>query len=155
MKKTILLLIIALGSFALFGCGETATNSSNGTATKTEDSTKNLLKPGDVSPDKPVMPKDLADAAKADKTAWQGKEVAVKGYIMGTSGSGGKFGYSLTLKNEQKASSSEDLVSCKVPEGDMPKGLLSKTVEIKGTIKEVTDQGIVVRLDPCQLTKQE
>jgi hypothetical protein len=153
MKKIFLLTVIAFGSFALFGCGETTTN--NGTATKSEEPAKSTLKPGDVSPDKPVLPKDLAEAAKADKTAWQGKEVAVKGYIMGTSGSGGKFGYSLTLKNEQKASSSEDLVSCKVPEGDLPKGLLSKTVEIKGTVKDITDTGIVVRLDPCQLTKQE
>lgn len=159
MMKNLFLIIITLGIFALVGCGDKAENkpaiANNSSAKKTEETAKNLLKPGDVSPDKAVAVKDLAESVKADKPAWNGKEVAVKGYVMATSGTGGDFGYSLTLKNEKTADSSDDLISCKVAKGDLPKGLLSKTAEVKGTIKEMTDKGVIARLDPCEITNQD
>jgi len=84
MKTTFLLAVASFGIFALSGCGSAGNNTNtaatntgqktNATATKTG----NILKPGDVSPDKAIKVSDLVDSVASDKDAWKGKEVAVK-----------------------------------------------------------------------------
>ena len=143
MKNLTLLTVIFAGIFASSGCGASAISPG-----------KSALKPGDVSADKPVAVKVLIEGVFADKDAWKNKEVAVTGYVSASSGSGGKFGYALTLKNDQQASGGDSTIGCHVPQGDLPQGILGKTVEIKGKIDHIRDEGKGVSLKPCELVKQ-
>jgi uncharacterized alpha/beta hydrolase family protein len=163
MKKIFFLLAIAsFGIFALASCGSTTekTNTAatqntaektNTTATKNEEPAKNNLKPGDVSPDKAVKVIELVDSVAADKDAWKGKEVAVTGYVSGTSGSGNH--QLLTLTNEQTATNKKS-ITCAF-QGDKPDALFAKTVEVKGKISFVNTDGEykTVNLEPCELKK--
>ncbi len=143
MKNLFFLTVILTAVCALAGCGSAGTNSA-----------QSVLKPGDVSPDKPVAVKDLIDGVFADKDAWKGKEVAVAGYVSASSGSGGKFGYALTLKNDRQAGGGDTTIGCHVPQGDIPPNVLGKTIEVKGKIDFIRDEGKNVSLKPCALVKQ-
>jgi hypothetical protein len=141
MKNLIFATVIFLGIFTLAGC-QNITNLAKGG-----------LKPGDVSPDKPVAVRDLIDGVFTDKDAWKGKEVAVTGTVSASSGAGGKYGYALTLKNDSQASGGDSTIGCYVPNGDIPPGILGKNVEVKGTVDFIRDQGKNVSLKNCTLIK--
>ena len=133
MKKISLLTVVALGIFALISCGNTAEKANTGTVA--------------------VKVDELVNSAIADKDAWMGKEVAVTGYVGAYTGSGGALGYRITLKNEA-GSQSKNGVFCTVPQGDVPKELVGKTVEVKGKFQSVeSSEYIWVKLDPCELKK--
>jgi len=151
MKRICFFLAIAsFGIFALAGCGKT-TEKTNIATTKNEEPAKNILKPGDVSPDKAVKVIELVDSVAADKDAWKGKEVAVTGYVSGTSGSGNH--QLLTLTNDQTATNRKN-ISCAF-QGGKPDEVFSKTIEVKGKISYVSTDGEVkmVSLEPCELKK--
>src|SRR6185369_18048564 len=91
-------LVLFAGLIGVGGCNKTGTNGNtaapqntaekaNTAAAKNEEPAK-ILKPGDVSPDKPLKVIELVDSVAADKNAWKGKEVVVTGYVSATSGSG-------------------------------------------------------------------
>jgi hypothetical protein len=162
--KTILFLlaITSFGIFALAGCGKTTEKTNTATtqntaeeantaAAKNGEPAKNILKPGDVSPDKAVKVIELVDSVAADKDAWKGKEVAVTGYVSGTSGSGNH--QLLTLTNDQTATNRKN-ISCAF-QGGKPDEVFSKTIEVKGKISYVSTDGEVkmVSLEPCELKK--
>jgi hypothetical protein len=162
MKNILFLLaIISFGIFALAGCGKTAENTNtaatqntatkaNTAPTKTEGATTSILKPGDVSPDKTVKIVELADSVTADKDAWKGKEVAVSGFVSGTSGSGDHI--LLTLTSEQLATNKKN-VTCAV-KGVKTDDVFSKNIEVKGKISHVEDgEYKSISLDPCELKK--
>lgn len=154
-----LVAIFACCIFALAGCEKTTekTNTAatqntaekaNTAATKNEEPAKNILKPGDVSPDKAVKVIELVDSVAADKDAWKGKEVAVTGYVSGTSSSGNH--QLLTLTNDQTATNAKE-ITCAF-QGDKPDAF--KTVEVKGKINSVsTGEVTMVNLEPCELKK--
>ena len=156
MKKLVLLLTICFGIFMLGGCPEAPKgNTSKPAENKTKEEKPKeeaKLKPNDIKLDSPVSVKDLVTSAEADKDGWKDKEVAVKGVVYASSGSGGEFGYVVSVKNDKDANTSENLLTCKVPKGDTPKDILSKEVTMKGTIKDIKDKGIMVRLEPCEFT---
>ena len=163
MKKIFFLLAVASsGIFALAGCGKTTENPStaatqntavkaNTAEAKNENSATNILKPGDVSPDKTVKVTELVDSAAVDKNAWKGKEVAVAGFVSGTSGSGDHL--LLTLTSEQSATNKKD-VSCAI-KGVKSDEVFSKNIEVKGKIFFVNTDGEFksVNLEPCELKK--
>jgi hypothetical protein len=163
MKKTSLLLAIAsFGIFALAGCGKSTetTNTAatqntagkaNTAATRNEETAKNILKPGDVSPDKAIKITDLVDSVAADKDAWKGKEVAVTGYVSGTSGSTDHL--LLTLISEPTATNKQD-ISCAL-QGVKSADVFTKTIEVKGKIMSSNTDGEYksVNLEPCELKK--
>jgi hypothetical protein len=162
MKKIFFLLAIAsFGIFALAGCGKTTENTNtaatqntaektNTATTKNEEPAKNILKPGDVSTDKAVKVSELVDSVAADKDAWKGKEVAVTGYVSGTSGSGNH--QLLTLTDGQTATNRKN-ISCAF-QGKSDE-VFSKTIEVRGKISFVSTDGEVkmVSLEPCELKK--
>lgn len=150
MKKTLFLLAIAsVGIFALAGCEKT-TEKTNTATTKNEEPAKSILKPGDVSPDKAVKVIELVDSIAADKDAWKGKEVAVTGYVSGTSGSGNH--QLITLTNEQTATNKKS-ITCAF-QGDKPDALFTKTVEVRGKISNFTDgEYRTANLEPCAVKK--
>lgn len=101
---------------------------------------------------------ELAALALADKDAWTGKEVTVTGFVLASDdpGEGNVPGYKITLKNENfVALKSKNGVPCQVPQGNIPEGLLGKTLEVKGKIKSVESQSELkwITLDPCELKK--
>lgn len=165
MKKIFLLLAVAsFGIFALAGCGKTTENTNNAAAQNTAgkannaaarnaEPATNILKPGDVRPDKAVKVVELVDSAAADKDAWKGKEVAVTGYVSGTSSSGNL--QLLTLTNDQTATN-RTYVTCGF-QGGKPDAdaLFTKTVEVRGKIMVVDTGGEVnkVNLEPCEIKK--
>ena len=151
MKKVFLLLAIAsFGIFALAGCGKTTENT-NTAATKTGGPAKNSLKPGDVSPDKAIKISDLVDSVAADKDAWKGKEVAVNGYVSGTSGSESHL--LLTMTDEQTATNKKG-ISCAL-QGVKSADVFTKTIEVKGKVSSSNTDGEYksVNLEPCELKK--
>jgi hypothetical protein len=147
MKKLMLLTVISLGVFALISCGNTAekTNTGAGTAEKAN--------PGTVA----VKVDELVNSAIADKDAWMGKEAAVTGYVMMTSGAEGQAGYTMSLVKDKDSRNSEtgNSVNCTVQPGVPKDEVVLKTVEVKGTIKRVDGGGKwkVVLLEPCELKK--
>ena len=157
MKTTFLLAVASFGIFALSGCGNAGDNTNtaatntgqktNATATKTG----NMLKPGDVSPDKAIKVSDLVDSVASDKDAWKGKEVAVTGYVSGTSGSESHL--LLTMTDEQTATNKRD-ISCAL-QGVKSADVFTKTIEVKGKISSSnTDSEFKnVNLEPCELKK--
>ena len=117
-------------------------------AAKNVEPAKSILKPGDVGPDKAVKVIELVDSVAADKDAWKGKEVAVTGYVSGTSSSGNH--QLLTLTNDQTATNAKE-ITCAF-QGDKPDAF--KTVEVKGKINSVsTGEVTTVNLEPCELKK--
>lgn len=157
MKTTFLLAVASFGIFALSGCGSAGDNTNsastntgqktNATATKTG----NILKPGDVSPDKAIKISDLVDSVASDKDAWKGKEVAVTGYVSGTSGSESRL--LLTMTDEQTATNKRD-ISCAL-QGVKSADVFTKTIEVKGKISSsnMDSEFKSVNLDPCELKK--
>jgi hypothetical protein len=157
MKTTFLLAVASFGIFALSGCGNAGDNTNtaatntgqktNATATKTG----NILKPGDVSPDKAIKVSDLVDSVAPDKDAWKGKEVAVTGYVSGTSGSESHL--LLTMTDEQTSTNKRD-ISCAL-QGVKSADVFTKTIEVKGKISSSNMDGEFksVNLDPCELKK--
>ena len=157
MKTIFLLAVASFGIFALSGCGNAGDNTNtaatntgqktNATATKTG----NILKPGDVSPDKAIKVSDLVDSVASDKDAWKGKEVAVTGYVSGTSGSESHL--LLTMTDEQTATNKRD-ISCAL-QGVKSADVFTKTIEVKGKISSSNMDGEFksVNLDPCELKK--
>ena len=157
MKTIFLLAVASFGIFALSGCGNAGDNTNtaatntgqktNATATKTG----NILKPGDVSPDKAIKVSDLVDSVASDKDAWKGKEVAVTGYVSGTSGSESHL--LLTITDEQTAANKRD-ISCAL-QGVKSADVFTKTIAVKGKISSSNMDGEFksVNLDPCELKK--
>jgi hypothetical protein len=157
MKIIFLLAVASFGIFALSGCGNAGDNTNtaatntgqktNATATKTG----NSLKPGDVSPDKAIKISDLVDSVASDKDAWKGKEVAVTGYVSGTSGSESHL--LLTMTDEQTSTNKRD-ISCAL-QGVKSADVFTKTIEVKGKISSSNMDGEFksVNLDPCELKK--
>lgn len=133
MKKIILLTLISLGIFALAGCGKTTENA-NTQANK------------NVNPDKVFKVNELVEKVTADKDAWKGKEVIVNGIIT--------FRTSITVGLVNKKWDKQ-VVVCAIQA--LPKEELDETVEVKGKVSEVTTQGesTAVKLDPCEIKKQE
>jgi uncharacterized lipoprotein NlpE involved in copper resistance len=131
MKKILVSIAIAVGSFALIGCGNKAAN------------------PGAVKVD------EVVNSAIADRDAWMGKEVAVTGYVMMNSSLEGQSGFtmSLVMDKDSRNSESGNSVNCTVQGGVSKEEVVLKTVEVKGKIKRVDGGGKwkVVLLDPCEL----
>ena len=151
MKKTsFLLAIVSFGIFALASCGKTAENA-NTAATKTDEPAKNILKPGDVSADKTIKISELVDGVAADKDAWKGREVAVTGYVSGTSG--GTDHLLLTMITEQTVTDKKS-ISCAL-QGVKSADVFTKTIEVKGKISSANMDGEFksVNLEPCELKK--
>ena len=131
MKKKIFLLTIAyVLIFALAGCG--------------------------VSGEKVFGVNELVDTVTADQDGWIGKEVTVSGYVSHMSGSDGANGYFLNMINDRR-DESERYVVCKVPQGALPEGIATQTVEVKGKIGSVKTQNYLnqkrVTLDACGFKK--
>ena len=163
MKKIFFLLAIAsFGIFALAGCGKTTEKTdtaatqntagkANTAATKNEEPAKNILKPGDVSPDKAIKIPELVDSVAADKDAWKGKEVAVTGYVSGTSGSTDHL--LLTMISDPTTTNKKD-ITCAL-QGVKSADVFTKTIEVKGKISSSNMDGEYksVNLEPCELKK--
>lgn len=157
MKNLILTTTIILGTFALIGCGETAKNTTavnattnaNSETVNTEKPPENVLKPGDIDLEKPVAADEVVAGVYADTNAWKGKEIAVSGYVGGTSGGGES--YKLELRKDDKAKQEDGVVDCFV-KGEKPENIFRSTVTIKGTVKETRDDRKVVVLEPCEVT---
>ena len=131
MKKILFLLAIAsFEIFALAGCGNTS--------------------------EKVFEVNELVNKVTADKDGWKGKEVTVSGYVTHMSGSDGKNGYHLSMKNHRNDESERHVV-CKVSQGDFPEGIATKTVEVKGKIGLIHTQNYLnlksVTLDSCEVKK--
>jgi hypothetical protein len=143
MKKIILLTVISLGIF-LIGCGKTAEKA-------------NTDVPKDVSPEKTFKVDELVNNAIADKDASIGKEVAVTGYVMMTSGADGKGGFTMSLVMDKDSRNSEtgNSVNCIVQGGVPKEEVVLKTVEVKGKINRVNGTGKwkLVTLEPCEFKK--
>jgi hypothetical protein len=150
MKTIFLLAVASFGIFALSGCGNAGDNT-NTAATKTGRPAGNIVKPGDVSPDKAIKISDLVDSVAADKDAWKGKEVAVTGYVAGTSGSESHL--LLTMTDEQ-TSTNKRSISCAL-QGVKSADVFTKTIEVKGKISSsnMDSEFKSVNLDPCELKK--
>jgi hypothetical protein len=150
MKQTSFLLAIAsFGIFALAGCGRTSENTN--TAAPNEQPAKNILKPGDVSADKTIKISELVDGVAADKDAWKGREVAVTGYVSGTSG--GTEHLLLTMITGQTVTDKKS-ISCAL-QGVKSADVFTKTIEVKGKISSANMDGEFksVNLEPCELKK--
>ena len=156
MKKTILVMGVSLGILAVMSCGNTGgtTNTAANQAkppAKTEpaktEPAKAALKPSDVSPDKPVKVLELLDSSSTDRMAWLDKEVAVSGFVSGTSGK------IITMINDKDAKIG-NIVSC-VTKSELPDDLVAKTIEVKGKISKADEyQGDKsILLDPCEMKK--
>jgi len=131
MKKIFFLLAIAsFEIFALAGCANTT--------------------------EKVFKINELVDKVTADKDGWKGKEVTVSGYVTHMSGSDGANGYVLNMI-DQRNDESERYVVCKVPQGSLPEGIATKTIEVEGKIGSVTMQNYLnmksVVIDFCELMK--
>ena len=120
-------------------------------ATKNAEATKNVLKPGDVSPDRAIKVSELVDSVAADKDAWKGKDVAVTGYVLGTSGS--ETHLLLTMTDEQTAANKRE-ISCAL-QGVKSADVFTKTIEVKGKISSsnLDAEFKSVNLEPCELKK--
>ena len=154
MKTKILVAIASLGIFALSGCGNTGDNTNtaaSNTGQRTNATATKTLKPGDVSPDKAIKVSDLVDSVASDKDAWKGKEVAVTGYVSGTSGSESHL--LLTMTDEQTATNKRD-ISCAL-QGVKSADVFTKTIAVKGKISSSNTDGEFknVNLEPCELKK--
>jgi hypothetical protein len=153
MKKPFLLAIASFGIFALAGCGNTSgnTNATQNSGQKANTAAGNILKPGDVSPDKAIKVSDLVNSVAADKDAWKGKEVAVTGYVSGTSGSESHL--LLTMTDTQTSANKTD-ISCAL-QGVKSADVFTKTIEVKGKISSSNMDGEFksVNLEPCELKK--
>ncbi len=150
MKKPFLLTFAVFGIFAFGGCGKTTDNTNNAPAKK-DPSAKNILQPGDVNPDKAIKVSDLVNSLAADKDAWKGKEVAVAGYVSGSSGSESHL--ILTMTDEQ-TSTNKRAISCAL-QGVKSADVFTKTLEVKGKISSSNTDGEYksVSLEPCELKK--
>lgn len=154
MKTIFLIAVASFGIFALWGCGKTSDNTNSAATakgTKNEAPAKNIMKPSDVNPDKPVQIADLVDSVAADKDGWKGKEVVVTGYVSGTSGSTDHL--LLTMISDQTVTNNRD-ISCAL-QGVKSADVFTKTIEVKGKISSSnTDSDFKsVNLDPCELKK--
>jgi hypothetical protein len=130
MKKFFLLTIAYFVIFALAGCG--------------------------VSGEKIFGVNDLVDTVTAGQDGWAGKEVTVSGYVSHMSGLDGANGYFLNMINDRR-DESERYVVCNVPQGVLPEGIATQTVEVKGKIGSVKTQNYLnqkrVTLDACEIKK--
>lgn len=156
MKEKILATMVSLGILVLAGCGmqERAKNAaaSNANAGSNQGASKPVFKPVAISPDAAKVD-DLVNKAVADQAAWKGKEVVVTGYIGATSGTVGKIGYALTLRNDENSPGIGKSVGCYVKDTALPEGMMGKTVEVKGTVDRMDSdaRSKTVYLDPCTL----
>ena len=144
MKNIFLLpVIVFFGIFVLISC------------TKTTD--KNNEAPKEVSANQTFSIEELVDRATADKDNWQGKEVTVSGYVSYMPSSDGANGYIVNMSSKYNSDGGQWQLTCKVPQGDLPKGIISKTIEVKGKIGSVHRQSYLnlksVTLDPCEIKK--
>lgn len=99
---------------------------------------------------------ELAEKATADQDSWKGKEVTVSGYVTHMSRSDGANGYRLSMIDHER-DETERHVSCKVPQGVLPEGIATKTVEVKGKIGLITKRPYMnfrsVELESCEIKK--
>lgn len=160
-KIYFLLATVSFGIFVLAGCGGAAGNTNKATntntagkantaVTKTDEPAKSVLKAADASPDKPVKVSELVDGVAADKDGFKGKEVAVTGYVSGTSGTAPHL--LLTIFDEATATNKKN-VACTFTGKDDE--VFGKTVTVKGKISSSSTDGEtkMVTLDPCELKK--
>ncbi len=138
MKKIFFLpAIVSFGIFALAGCGNT-TDGGNTT-------------------EKVFRISELVNIVVADKDGWKGKEVTVSGNVSHSPSSDGANGYVINMNDEHNSDSSQWQITCKVPQGDIPRGIVSKPIEVKGKIGLIHTQSYLnlksVTLDSCELKK--
>ena len=136
-------MVLVVGLITLSGCNS-ASNANTGATNANTGSTDKIYKVD-----------ELAAAALADKATWTGREVTITGYIRGNSDSGGANipGYTIFLVNDNTVLG-KNTVWCQVPQGNMPEGMISKTVEVKGKIKSVEPgEDNIITLDPCEIKK--
>lgn len=170
MKNIFFLVTIAsFGIFALAGCGKPAENTNtavtntaangngagkaNTATTKTEEPAKNVLKPGDVSPDKVFKVHELLDSIGTDGDAWKNKEVTVTGFAGESETFNGKT--TVLLRNDQNKVDGR-VVGCAL-QGAKSADVLEKTIEVKGKIIKASNLNgnvlIGMQLDPCEIKK--
>ena len=130
MKNMFLLrVIVFFGIFVLISCIKT-----------TDQATtvgKNNEAPKEVDDKQTFSIEELVDRATADKDNWQGKEVTVSGYVSYMPSSDGANGYIVNMSSKYNSDGGQWQLTCKVPQGDLPKGIVSKTIEVKGKIGSV------------------
>lgn len=129
--------MMLVGLITISGCGNSGAGNAN-TGTSAE---------------KIYRVDELAALATADKAVWTGKEVTVTGHIISNSDSGGANvpGYTIMLINDNTVLG-KNTVWCRVPQGNMPEGMLSKTVEVKGKITSVeSGERSFITLEPCEV----
>ena len=169
MTKTILITVISLGIFALAGCGKTSedtnttvtntavngnTAKANTAPTKSEEPAKNVLKPGDVSPDKVFKVRELLDTVVADREGWKGKEVTVTGFVSPHTEKNTSGAIAVMLQDDPDKVGG-GVVSCALKGVDF-KDFLGKTVEVKGKIDGSNLEGgklVGMALEPCVVKK--
>ena len=99
---------------------------------------------------------ELVDKVTADENTWKGKEVIVSGYVSNTSGSESENGYNLNM-TDHRNDESERRVYCKISQKNLPEGIESKTIEVKGKIGSVTRRNYLnmktVTLESCEIIK--
>lgn len=154
-KIYILLAAVSFGIFVLAGCGGAAGNTNKAAAPNTApakpaEPAKSVLKAADASPDKPVKVSELVDGVAADKDGFKGKEVAVTGYVSGTSGTAPHL--LLTIFDEATATNKKNVACAFTGKDDE---VFGKTVTVKGKIISSSTDGEtkMVSLDPCELKK--
>ena len=150
MKNIFLLpVIVCFGIFVPISCTKTTDQAT--TIGKNNEASK------EVSANQTFSIEDLVDRATADKDNWQGKEVTVSGYVSHMPSSDGAKGYVVYMSSEHNSDGSQWQITCKVPQGDLPEGIISKTIEVKGKIGLVHRQSYLnlksVTLDPCEIKK--
>jgi hypothetical protein len=130
-------MVMLIGLITLSGCSNNGASNVNTSA----------------STDKIYKVDELVGVALADKDAWKGKEVTVTGEFGSYSIMGGALGYEIRLKSPGDQYNKNN-VYCKGIQGDDPKGMMGKTVEVKGKI-EIVESGEYnnVNLKPCELKK--
>lgn len=96
---------------------------------------------------------ELVDKVIADEAAWSGKEVSVSGHVSVTSNSNDSNAF-LDLRND-RTTSIERHISCKLANGSLPEGVAGKTIVVKGTVGKVYRQSYLdqrkVTLDRCEI----
>lgn len=150
MKNIFLLpVIVFFGIFVLINCTKTTDKAT--TIGKNHEASK------EVNANQTFSIEELVDRATADKDNWQGKEVTVSGYVSHMPRSEGANGYVISMSSKHDSDSGQWQLTCKVPQGDLPEGIISKTIEVKGKIGLVHRQSYLnlksVTLDPCEIKK--
>ena len=150
MKNIFLLpVIVCFGFFFLISCTKTTDQAT--TIGKNSDASK------EVSANQTFSIEELVDRATANKDNWQGKEVTVSGYVSYMPSSDGANGYVVSMSSKHNSDQSQWQLTCKVPQGDLPEGIISKTIEVRGKIGSVHRQSYLnlksVTLDPCEIKK--